>query len=415
MNALFRPEAIAAKRRRLLGEVRLAQPPSFAIWTVVLSTSGAMVLTALVFGTYNKKETVQGFIAPEAGVLQAVAPRSGVVRDLRVSAGDLVQAGSPLLEMGDASSSAERGPVLTAQLSEVALQQSALSERRRAMEAGIASEERRLRNQLNALSVRLVSLAKARRVQSSIVELSEADGRRFDDLAGRGYAPRSEVDRRRRTTLGEQARLLDLERETQTVEATLAETEIQLAAVPARRAAAVAELEGERAVLAQTIFELELARRQVVTAPVAGVVSDIAAKPGQSVQAGQPLAAILPSGSELEAQLLVPTRAAGFLQVGQTAKLQIQAYPFQRFGFVEGEVRAIARSVIRPGDEMLPVQITEPVYRVRIRLKSTQISAYGQGRTLAPGMLLQADLITSRRRLWQYLLDPLLAAGKRLG
>lgn len=415
MNALFRPEAVEAKRRRLLGEVRLSQPPSFAIWTMVLSTSGALVLSALVFGAYNKKETVQGFIAPEAGVLQTVAPRSGVVRDLRVSAGDLVQAGSPLFEMGDASTSAERGPVLTAQLREITLQQSALAQRRSAMEAGIASEERRLRSQMSALSVRLVSLAKARRVQSSVVELSEADSRRFDDLAARGYATRSEVDRRRRATLEEHARLLDLERETQSAEAVRAETDIQLAALPSRRAAAVAELEGERAVLSQRTFELELARRQVVTAPVSGVVSDIAAKPGQSVQAGQPLAAILPSGSELEAQLLVPTRAAGFLQVGQTARLQIHAYPFQRFGFVEGEVRAIARSVIRPGDEMLPVQITEPVYRVRIRLRRPQVSAYGQARTLAPGMLLQADLVTSRRRLWQYLLDPLLAAGKRLG
>ena len=126
-----------------------------------------------------------------------------------------------------------------------------------------------------------------------------------------------------------------------------------------------------------------------------------------------PLLSIAPSGSALEARLLVPTRAAGFLSVGQEARIQVQAFPFQRFGFVEGQVRTIASTVISPGEAAFPIEHSEPVYEVRVTLARDFVDAYGQRRRLQPGMALTADIPIDRRRLWQQLFDPLLAAGKR--
>ncbi len=113
--------------------------------------------------------------------------------------------------------------------------------------------------------------------------------------------------------------------------------------------------------------------------------------------------------------MLVPTRAAGFLEVGQVARLQVEAFPFQRFGFVEGRIVEIARTVTRPGEAAFLIEQTAPVYEVRVSLERDYVTAYGERRALQPGMGLRADIPIDRRRLWQQLFDPLLAAAKRTG
>ncbi|KFA36687.1 HlyD family efflux transporter periplasmic adaptor subunit, partial [Xanthomonas vasicola] len=62
----------------------------------------------------------------------------------------------------------------------------------------------------------------------------------------------------------------------------------------------------------------------VVTAPVAGVVATQMAKPGQAIQLGQPLLSVVPGDGRLEAELLVPSRAIGFIAPGDTVLLRYQ-------------------------------------------------------------------------------------------
>jgi membrane fusion protein len=73
----------------------------------------------------------------------------------------------------------------------------------------------------------------------------------------------------------------------------------------------------------------------------------------------------------------------------------------------------VTQTVVRPGEAPFPVQQTEPVYEVRVRLDRDYVNAYGERRRLQPGMALRADIPIDRRTLWQFLFDPILAAGKR--
>lgn len=139
----------------------------------------------------------------------------------------------------------------------------------------------------------------------------------------------------------------------------------------------------------------------------------VLAREGSTPIGNTSLMTIAPNGALLEARLLVPTRAIGFLEVGQEANLQIEAFPFQRFGVVKGYIRQIQPMVIRPGDIAFPIQQTEPVYEVRVFITREFINAYGTARPLRPGMVLRADLPIDRRRLWQQLFDPLLAVRAR--
>jgi membrane fusion protein len=51
--------------------------------------------------------------------------------------------------------------------------------------------------------------------------------------------------------------------------------------------------------------------------------------------------------------------------------------------------------------------VNEPVYRIMVSLERQAITAYGQSVPLQPGMQLEADVIIERRRLIEWVLDPL--------
>ncbi len=411
--SLFRPEAIEAKRRRLWGEVRLAQPPGYAVWTVVLCLICSTLFAALVFGRYTRKETVQGFLAPEAGVIQIRPAQTGRVARVFVRDGQQVVAGTPLLEFVSDVGAFDQAPVLDLQLAEADAQAASLSERRAALTQSSADERTRLEEQITANVRTRAAMLRQRSAQADALALAEADAERMARLQAQGYAPSVQVDARRRVVLTERAALADLDTSLSTLDAATANLHGQVAALPARMAETLAGLDGERSSLAQRRAELQVARGYVLRAPVAGTVSALQARVGLAPASDQPLLSIAPLGSPLEARLLVPTRAAGFLKVGQPARLQIEAFPFQRFGFVEGKVIDISSTVTRPDEAIFPIAMTEPAYEVRVLLSRYYVDAYGERRALQPGMALRADLPIDRRRLWQQLFDPLLAARKR--
>lgn len=138
--SLFRNEAIEAKRLRLWGEVRLAQPPSLTIWTVVLTLLCAVLATTLIFGRYTRKETVPGFLIPEAGVVQVRTVQSGRIARVLVRDGQAVAEGAPLIEFTSDIASIGQGPMLDVQLAETGHQEASLESRRA---AGISSVKSR--------------------------------------------------------------------------------------------------------------------------------------------------------------------------------------------------------------------------------------------------------------------------------
>lgn len=144
------------------------------------------------------------------------------------------------------------------------------------------------------------------------------------------------------------------------------------------------------------------------------MVTAIQAEPGGFLNSTVPLLSIVPAGATLEAQLYGPSRAIGFVRPGQQVLLRYQAYPYQKFGHYAGIVDTVSRTAINPAE--LPPQLagltslygnTEPVYRITVSLASQTITAYGQAVPLQPGMQLEANIALERRRLIEWVLEPL--------
>jgi len=411
--SLFRTEVIEAQRRRLWGDVRLSQPPSLTIWSLALGTTALSVIGALAFGTYVRKETVGGYIAPEGGMVQVAASRPGRITRVMVSEGDHIAANSPLIELSGETVGAQTGAVLTAQLGQIEKQVESATQRRTASGLNLDAEARRLRLQLAAQESRRELLSMRIENQKQLVKISADQEQRFTELSKSGYIAEIQLAERSQQLLAQRGELNALQSELAATLGTLADLRSQLSEMPVRHASQIATADSELSSLQQKHIELSASRQFVERAPVAGIVSSMQARLGEVPVVNSPLVSIVPDGSELLAELLVPTRAAGFIKLGDEVRLQIEAFPFERFGFVIGRVASVSRSVLTPGEFLAPIEIKEAVYRVRVALSRDFVVAYGKRAHLRPGMSLRADVVLDRKPLWRQLFDPMLAAAKR--
>ena len=151
----------------------------------------------------------------------------------------------------------------------------------------------------------------------------------------------------------------------------------------------------------------------VIAAPSDGTVSTILIKPGQQTRQDAPLLSIIPDGARLEARLLVPSHAIGFITPGQEVALRYSAFPFQRFGHYRGTVDSIARTLLLPGDAELPTPLTTPAYLVNVELEKQSVAAYDKEFPLQAGMSVDGDVLLDRRTIFQWMFDPLFSMTRR--
>lgn len=155
-------------------------------------------------------------------------------------------------------------------------------------------------------------------------------------------------------------------------------------------------------------------------APVAGTVQQlILSTVGGVVQPAQALMVIVPDNAQpvVEAQIL--NKDIGFIHPGQPVRVKLEAFPFTDYGVIPGVVETISRDAIDQGQSGGPTrdesgkQVAAPkagqglVYAVKIRLTRNTIRVGGRDLLIGPGLAVQAEVVTGRRRVIQYLLSPI--------
>jgi len=110
----------------------------------------------------------------------------------------------------------------------------------------------------------------------------------------------------------------------------------------------------------------------------------------------------------------VPSRAIGFIVPGQRVRLMVDAFPYQRFGTLGGSVSTVSRAVLSPNEVLGKVALTEPAYRITVRLDRQDIDAFGRSVPLQPDMTLKADIVLEGRSLAAWLFEPLISVRGRM-
>lgn len=416
-ESLFRKEVIEARHGRWLGGILLGQPLAPWLLTGVAVLCAALVVALLALGEYTRRTRVTGQLVPSLGMASVTAPGIGVLAQVRVQEGQRVLADDVLVVVTTPRSTLATGDTTQAL-------QAAIAQRQDSVIDSYASQREQLKAQQGGIGARIGgALAEQRQVQRQLATrrqqqvLAEQALARFRELREKQYVTDLQLQQQQTLALEQLGEVQALERQVLALAGQRQELEQARRELPARLAALDAAEQRDRASLSQESVETSSRAEAVIRSPVSGTVSTLLGQAGQAVQAGQPLMSLLPAASTLEAHLLVPSRAVGFVEPGDAVLLRYQAFPYQKFGHHGGTVLRISRSALSPGELGSLVgngSAGEPYYRIVVALDRPTVRAFGREESLKPGMLLEADILGERRRLWEWAIEPLFALSGSL-
>ncbi|MBZ9678256.1 HlyD family type I secretion periplasmic adaptor subunit [Mesorhizobium sp. ES1-1] len=428
--------------------------PAARIFSALIMLFAVGALTWSWFGRIDTYATIQGKLIP-IGKVQVIEPLiTGTVKALHVKAGDHVAAGELLVELEPAEYAAERqknaGNLAAAEVSKARLK--ALID---AVEAGASSADQQFVVPANAPAA-IVGLQRLQMRQSLAAYQSDQDSLEAElaqkrteiDRAGKTLVERHKLvllagDRR---DIYEQLEKRQVGIKTSTIDARQSEQDQLMATVSdeghvaeleatvqtlaaqkrARRdayldkvATELIEVDRSVRVMQQDLAKAELFERaSLLKSPVAGRVQQLEVNTlGEVVQTGQKLMVVVPDGTKLEIEAMLLNRDKGFVHEGQEVRVKLEAFPFTRYGTLDGEVLTVSNDAIPVGAPQLRSAAKEEtmrdsagplVFPARIALNETSIHVEGRDVVLTPGMSVTAEVKTGNRRVLGFLLDPLM-------
>lgn len=393
-----------------------------------------LLIWALV-GRLDIVARAEGRLVPESRV-QIVQPLDrGRVAEILVREGERVEAGQPLLRMDPRFSRTElhrfsqqlqladlQRRRIDATLDGERFEQHAddapslfnqvhaeyLSERQAYREA-VARQDAELARLRRELKV-------ARAVKSKLAESVAVDReyeQAYAQLGEQRAVARMEILERKRERLETEADLQTRIERIETLQGRIEEVERQLDAMASQRRE---RLVRERNQLTADILGLEadLEQQEIrngmleLAAPRSGTVKNLAVHTeGSVVPSGTVLLSIVPAGEPLRAEVLVSNSDVGFIRPGQDVRVKLQAYPFQRFGTVDGRVEMVgpdAQADERSRGE--PSRAQQGRYRAFVELAGQTLTYEGERLQLRPGMQVLAEIKLGERSVLEYVLSP---------
>ena len=431
---LFRQEVHAAQAAQWLGSVRLHRPLSFTLVTTAALGMALALVAFAAWGEVNRKARLSGLLVPSQGSLNITAQQSGVLMELPILEGQTVKAGDVLLVLNTEHRSLLQGAVGdTSERAalQIEARQQTLSTERTLRELQTRQREQVLADRIRTLQAELRQAEEEYRLQQRRVQLARTTLARNEQLAAEGFVAAAQVQTKQEELIDADGRLQGLERSRLALQHDLQALSGERAALSAQLQSDLNQIERSRSSLEQEMSENAARKSTVITAPYAGTVTALNLKVGQSVQLGQTLATLVPlaepgngasKGAALQAHLFAPSRTAGFVRPGQTVYLRYAAYPYQKFGLHTGHITAVSATPFAPSE--LPSNLAqqllaqagsnEALYRINVQLNEQSIKAYGDNLQLKAGLTLEADVLQERRKVWEWVLEPVLAARQQM-
>jgi hemolysin D len=148
---------------------------------------------------------------------------------------------------------------------------------------------------------------------------------------------------------------------------------------------------------------------QTLTAPVDGIINAINVTTiGEIAQPGEPVITLVPAGADLYVEAYLLNKDVGFVAIGQQVRIKLEAFPFMRYGHLDGIVEQVSPDAIV--DEARGL-----VYPARIRVVTNNLHVNGETPILSAGMAATVEIKTGRRRVIAFLLSPVMRSLQEAG
>lgn len=155
------------------------------------------------------------------------------------------------------------------------------------------------------------------------------------------------------------------------------------------------------------MLKLKKSLTYYIYSPVSGTVTNNIYKVGQYISPSKPIVNILPTASTLYAEIFLPVAKSGFINTNAKVALQYAAYPYLRYGIAKAQVTVIGETILTDTEEQKPIKVSGPYYKVLAKLDSQTIKIAGKLHPLKHGMTFKAVIHGNKKKLWQWIFDPL--------
>ena len=423
------------------------QPPARLPRTVVYVTVGlfGLLLAWATFGKLDIIASAEGRLVPRnySRVLQPA--EAGIVREVLVRDGEEVKAGQVLMRMDATTASADMGTLRAdSALKRLGLRRidAELKGQPLLIQSGdpmdvatqvLAQYRARRQSYLDALAQEQATLDRARhdlaaaqqqfaKLQAT-VPLYQQSARSYEKLVKEGFVSELGANDKIREKIEKEQELKSQESSVAALVSAVSQSVAKLAQIKSNYES---QLLNERVELNQqqqrTEGELQ---KQVyksglleLRATEDGTVKDMATyNPGAVVQPGAVLLNLVPKNELLFAEVAIHNADVGFVAPGQSVKVKLQAYPFQKYGMLVGTVQVVsADSSANDPQKAAALGQNPQSYKALVKLASQELQASnGKVLKLAPGMVVQAEIHQGRRTVLEYLLSPVQKVAQEAG
>ncbi|MES9858369.1 MAG: HlyD family type I secretion periplasmic adaptor subunit [Sedimenticola sp.] len=426
-------------------------PPAKLPRTIFYSVALLFIILLVwaIFGKLDIVATAEGRLVPESYIKIVQPAEGGVVQDILVHEGQVVEAGQVLIRMdaklteSDVRAVRNEYQLKRMQLRRIDAELSGLPMKQmeedplelypqveqqyltniKAYRDTFEQEQATLSKVSHDLRASEAILKKLKEVAPSFRRSLTA----YEKLGEDGYVSTIALEEKQREMLEKTQDLNAQESRVSSLTSTRTVSEKKLARITSSYRS---ELQNERIETESQAFRLreELEKvehrsdRLVLRAPQAGIVKDLATHTrGTVVSPGTVLVSLVPQDEPLQAEVLVRNEDVGFVHVEQRVKLKFAAYSFQKYGMINGTVIHVGADATDNGAQP-PGQSGESPdmsagyrYKALVRLDAQYLDTNGQQMHLTPGMLTSAEIHLGYRTVMEYLLSPTQKAWQEAG
>ena len=161
-------------------------------------------------------------------------------------------------------------------------------------------------------------------------------------------------------------------------------------------------------------------KRTTLRSPMKGIVKNVQVTTvGGVIQAGQPILEIVPTDDEMLVEAYVKPADVAFLKVGQEAVVKLSAYDFNKYGGLDGILEHISPDTLRDEKERArrpgtPIELEEGLYRIQVRIKDRNRVRNGLRLELTAGMTASVEIRTGQKTVLEYIFRPLQSLSSAL-
>lgn len=422
-----------------------AAPPSplpRAVLLIIAILFGAMVLWTI-FGRLDIVAVAQGKLVPQT-YLKVVQPAdSGIVKEILVGEGDVVTEGQVLMRMDTQLSDADRKALeneiamrrlqvrridaeLTGKaMTRVANDQTALytqieaqhRARRQSYQDAVDAEREVLAKAQHDLKAATETESKLAKTAPLYREQEEA----WRKLTNEGFAGKLYLNERERQRIENEQDLKTQQNTVQGLRSAIAQSEKKIAQITSSYRQ---QLQDERVEAGNQLNKLEQDAAKAehrhglleLKAPQAGIVKDLVTHTrGTVVQPGTVLLTVVPQNEPLLAEVWVTNLDSGFVAPGQDVRLKLSAFPFQKYGMLDGVVKHVSADASDSngnanasggGRETRNAEAASLNYRALVEIKAPEFAKATKIQKPSAGMQVSAEILLGTRTVLEYLLSP---------